>query len=179
MFPEKSLPNAVAWIPGFALILCVPFYWLGFTTDSIPNALGMLLIGNILHYSYLGSQYTICQGVASARSRATAVAIMLFVVNLIGYGLGPLFVGLMSDVFMQGNLLASQFGSELTGPMCDGKAADLLAALGAAQADTCLAAKAGGLQQSILVSCTIYGFAGILYLFTCRTLQKDLVSKIA
>lgn len=174
-----SHPNAVAWIPGLGLILCVPFYWLGFITDSIPSALGMLLIGNILHYSYLGSQYTICQGVASARSRATAVAIMLFVVNLIGYGLGPLGVGLMSDVFMQGNLAASQFGSELTAPMCDGKAIDLLAVLGAAQAEVCLAAKSSGLRESILVSVTIYGFAGIAYLFTCRTLQKDLVSKIA
>lgn len=172
-------PNAVAWIPGIGLILCVPFYWLGFSTDSIPLSLGLLLVGNILHYSYLGSQYTICQGVASARSRATAVAIMLFVVNLIGYGLGPLFVGLMSDVFMQSQLLASQFGTELTATMCDGKAADLLAVLGPAQTKACLAAKAGGLQQSILVSVTIYGLAGILYLVTCKTLQKDLVSKIA
>jgi len=32
-----------------------------------------------LHYGYLGAQYTICQGVASPQSRATAVALFLFI----------------------------------------------------------------------------------------------------
>jgi hypothetical protein len=41
------------------------------------------------HYSYLGAQYTIGQGVVSQRSRASAIAILLFIIALIGNGLGP------------------------------------------------------------------------------------------
>jgi predicted MFS family arabinose efflux permease len=171
-------PNAVAVIPGVSLILCVPFYWLGFSTDSVSFALRYLLIGNVLHYTYLGAQYTICQGVASARSRATAVAVMLFVVNLIGYGLGPLFVGLLSDIMMSGQLELAQSGMAISAQACDGTAAEILATLGAAQAETCHNARAVGLGQSILFSVTLYGVAGVLFLYTCKTLQKDLVSKL-
>ncbi|WP_239017374.1 MFS transporter [Seongchinamella sediminis] len=65
----------------------------GLSADSRGVALGLLLVASVLHYSYLGAQYTICQGVASTRARATAVALFLFIVNLIGYGLGRLWVG--------------------------------------------------------------------------------------
>jgi MFS family permease len=143
-------PNAVAVIPGVSLIACVPFYWIGFTVDSVPLALASLLVGNVLHYSYLGAQYTICQGVASARSRATAVAIMLFIVNLIGYGLGPLFVGYLSDALML-----------------------------SAQADGLDNARGLGLAWSMMFTVSIYGASGVLFLYTARTLQRDLVSKLA
>jgi hypothetical protein len=173
-------PNAVAVIPGASLILCVPFYWVGFTVESVPLALAFLLVGNVLHYSYLGAQYTICQGVASAQSRATAVAIMLFIVNLIGYGLGPLAVGLLSDILMTNQLdLAAAAAATSGAHACDGTAAELVANLGAAQADICQSARALGLGQAILLAVTLYGLAGALFLYTCKTLQKDLVSKMS
>ncbi len=142
-------PNAVAQIPGISLIMSVPFYWVGFTTDSIGLSLFTLIIGNLLHYSYLGAQYTICQGVASARSRATAVAIMLFIVNLIGYGLGPLTLGFLSDIFME-------------------------AQSGMTESD----ARAVGLQYSIMIIVTLYGIAGAIYLYAAKHLQRDLVAKL-
>ena len=64
-------------------------------------------IGAVFHYSYLGAQYNIGQGVVSNRSRATAIAVLLILVSLIGNGIGPYFVGFMSDLFMQQQLLAS------------------------------------------------------------------------
>lgn len=169
-------PNALALIPGWGLVLSVPLYWLGFSTESIPLALASLLIANVLHYSYLGAQYTICQGVASTRSRATAVAILLFVVNLIGYGLGPLFVGFLSDALMLGQLEQAA-GSVMQATACDGSAVDLAARLGAEKAALCLEARAAGLQQAILVTVSLYALGGLLYLLCCKTLQRDLVAK--
>lgn len=146
---SHSNPNAVAIIPGLGLIACVPLYWIGLTTNSVSLALIALLAANVLHYSYLGAQYTICQGVASARSRATAVAIMLFIVNLIGYGLGPLFVGYLSDVLTT-----------------------------TAQSNVLENARALGLTQSMKITVTLYALGGVLYLLTAKSLQKDLVSKL-
>jgi hypothetical protein len=137
-----------------------------------------LLVANVLHYTYLGAQYTICQGVASARSRATAVAIMLFVVNLIGYGLGPIFVGFLSDMLMSGQLESVQGGSVISAQACDGTQAELLETLGAAQTEACQSARAQGLGQSIIYTVTLYAVGGLLYLITCKTLQKDLTSKL-
>ncbi|MFK7912758.1 MAG: spinster family MFS transporter [Pseudomonadales bacterium] len=176
---SARFPNAVAWLPGWGLIICVPFYWIAFTSSSIPIAIATLMIGAFVHYGYLGSQYTIAQGVATARSRATAVALFLFVVNMIGYGLGPLFVGFTSDYFMSQTLLASSFASELSTAACKGSATELIATLGPDQAAVCAEASASGLRQAILVTVTIFAVAGVIYLITCRKLQQDLVAKMS
>ena len=176
---SAKYPNALAWLPGWGLILCVPAYWLAFTTESVPVAIGGLIVGAYVHYGYLGAQYTIAQGVASARSRATAVALLLFVVNMIGYGLGPLFVGFGSDYFMAQMLDASSYAGELNALVCKGSPAELLASLGAEKSAACMNASAGGLRRAILVTVSIFAVAGAIYLFTCKTLQQDLIAKLS
>ena len=176
---SSKYPNALAWLPGWGLILCVPAYWLAFTTESVPVAIGGLIVGAYVHYGYLGAQYTIAQGVASARSRATAVALLLFVVNMIGYGLGPMFVGFGSDYFMAQMLDASSYADELNTVICKGSPAELLASLGAEKSAACINASAGGLRSAILITVSIFALAGAIYLLTCKTLQKDLVAKLS
>lgn len=171
-------PNVVAWLPGVMLIACVPFYWIGFTTDNVPFALIVLLVAAILHYGYLGAQYTICQGVASAQSRATAVALFLFIVNLIGYGCGPLVMGILSDLLMSAHLGASQFAAELTGQICKGKPEDLIATLGAARAGVCMTASGEGLRWAMMYIVSIFLVAGGMYVYMSKTLQQDLVAKM-
>jgi len=172
-------PSVVAWLPGGMLIACVPLYWIGFTTDSVPFALGILLVASALHYGYLGAQYTICQGVASPRSRATAVAIFLFVVNLIGYGCGPLFLGVLSDVLMNADLAASQFAAELTPQLCKGTSEQLIAALGDAKAQACMSSSAEGLRWAMVYVVAIFAIAGAMFIYCCKTLQQDLVAKMS
>jgi MFS family permease len=55
---------------------------------------------------YVGPMYAMVQGVVKLRMRATAAAILIFVVNMIGLGLGPLLVGMLNDHF------AAQYGDE-------------------------------------------------------------------
>jgi hypothetical protein len=101
---------------------------------------------------------------------------MLFVANLIGYGMGPLFVGFLSDALMVGHL-AETAGQAIQAAACDGSAADLMASLGGDQAALCLEAKAVGLQQAILAVVSLYALGGLLYLLCCKTLQRDLVAR--
>jgi predicted MFS family arabinose efflux permease len=171
---SKKYPTSVAWIPAVMLIGAVPFYWIGFSAATPVMATAFVLVGSFLHYGYLGAQYTISQSVVDARSRATAVAIMLFIVNFIGYGLGPLVVGYMSDVFA-GSLLSD---SNLTLAMCKGTDAELLNTIGAVPMETCKTAAAEGLRQSLRLATTIYGLAGLFYWLTSRTLDKDIVARM-
>ncbi len=55
---------------------------------------------------YVPAMYAYNQNLARLRMRATAAAIMLFVTNIVGAGLGPLVVGVLSDYF------APEFGVE-------------------------------------------------------------------
>ncbi len=58
-----------------------------------------LFPANILNSFYLGPSIAMCQGLVSPGMRAVASAILFFVLNMIGLGLGPVIVGLLSDAY--------------------------------------------------------------------------------
>lgn len=169
----KKHPTAIAWLPAIGLTLSVPFYLLAFSTTNLWICLGALCIGGGIKYGYLAAQYTIGQGVVSAQVRATATAILLFIVNLLGYGLGPLFIGALSD-FLFAAQVADLGAIDLTRKACEGVAR---AALAAAQQDVCAIAHPQSLQRSMLITSTFYAVGGLFFLITCRWLKRDLVSR--
>ncbi len=48
--------------------------------------------------AYLGPSYAVVQSLVPLRMRAQAAALLLFILNIIGFGTGPLLVGLESDL---------------------------------------------------------------------------------
>lgn len=132
-------------------------------------------IGAACHYSYLGAQYTIGQGVVSQRSRASAIAVLLLLIALIGNGLGPQIVGWMSDMFMSMQLQSHNAPAELTGAIC--RAAKELAKLPADQQALCKAAYGEGLRQSMAATALIFLPAAGFFLASSMTYKKDLVAK--
>jgi len=169
----KRRPNAIAWLPGIGLIVCVPFYLVAFGADNKWIALFGLCGGALVKYGYLAAQYTIGQGVVGIRTRATATAILLFIVNLIGYGLGPPFIGFVSEILFSMQANAEGF-AELARASCKGEA---LAALGTSQQAFCNTADAEALQTSLIITAALYALPGLFFLMTMKTLQKDLVAK--
>lgn len=165
-------PRAIAWIPGIGLILSAPFYWLAFTTHDFKLALFGLIVGGFVKYGYLAAQYTIAQGVAPRRSRAISTSILLFVQNLIGYGLGPLFIGTLSDILFKQKVAARADMVGLVRKSCEGKAKALL---DVAQKEFCDVAHPLALQQSMLVTGLLYAVAGVLLLMACRSFNRDMV----
>lgn len=170
--------RSVAWIPAIGFLASVPCYWIGFHTEDLRIALVSLMAGAMLHYFYLSGQYTIGQGVVGARTRATAIAILLFIVNLIGYGLGPLGVGALSDRLTADALDRSAVASELTLTSCKGSVSELEAALGAEQTRACVEASAEGIRQALAFTTLLYLLAGAGMLATCTTLRRDLVARL-
>jgi MFS family permease len=55
---------------------------------------------------YLAPTFAMIQGLVPVEMRSVAAAILLFVVNIIGMGLGPQAVGILSDYF------APQYGAD-------------------------------------------------------------------
>jgi MFS family permease len=166
-------PNAIAWLPGIGMILCVPFYLVAFTSKSLAVVLICLCVGALVKYGYLAAQYTIGQGVVTMRVRATSTAIMLFVINLIGYGFGPLFIGALSDFLFKLHVADQGLAGELVRKSCEGAAKK---ALPLAQQDICSVVHPLALQQSMLITACIYAVGGLFFLWTCRWLKKDMVA---
>ena len=169
----KQRPNAIAWLPAVGLIACVPFYVVGFSSDNKWVALVGICLGAGIKYGYLAAQYTIGQGVVGARTRATATAILLFIVNLLGYGAGPPFIGFLSDMLFDDagqRRRLRRSGARIV----QGRA--LLGLPEAAQA-FCRAAEAKALQTSLVITSVLYALPAIFFLLCVKTLQKDLVAK--
>jgi len=169
----KRHPNAIAWLPALGLIIAVPFYLIGFSAENKWVALFGICMGAGVKYGYLAAQYTIGQGVVGVRTRATATAILLFIVNLIGYGVGPLFIGVLSDTLFVMQANAEGFG-DLARASCKGTT---LATLAEAQQAFCRVADAKALQNSLVVTSALYVLPAIFFLLCMKTLQKDLVAK--
>ena len=88
--------------PAIASLITIPVYIIAVSIDSAAVALCILGINGFLGTLWYGPVYGTGQSVVPPHMRATAAAILLFVINLIGLGLGPLAVGLLSDWFNKG-----------------------------------------------------------------------------
>jgi MFS family permease len=88
--------------PAIASLITIPVYITAVTVDSAAFALMILPLNYFLGTLWYGPVYGTGQSVVPPHMRATAAAILLFIINLIGLGLGPLAVGLLSDWFNKG-----------------------------------------------------------------------------
>jgi MFS family permease len=97
-FTRRS-KQAYALVPAISLALAIPFY-LGFVwAPSWPLALVLLIGPTFLNYFYLSSSVTLVQEEVRPDQRVMSGALLLLVMNLIGLGLGPTYVGAVSDFF--------------------------------------------------------------------------------
>jgi len=94
------------FIPGAATLISVPFAALFYSTGDPVLALFLAIPGAILGPMYLGPTFGMTQTLVPPAMRATASALMLFILNLIGLGLGPVAAGVLSD------LLKPEYGVE-------------------------------------------------------------------
>ena len=91
--------QAYALIPAASLALCIPFY-IGFVwAPSWPLALTLLIGPSFLNYFYLSSSVALVQEEVRPDQRVMSGALLLLVMNFIGLGLGPTYVGAASDFF--------------------------------------------------------------------------------
>jgi MFS family permease len=88
--------------PAIASLVTIPVYILAVTIDQASIALFILAINAFLGTLWYGPVYGTGQSVVPPHMRATAAAILLFIINLIGLGLGPLAVGILSDWLNKG-----------------------------------------------------------------------------
>jgi MFS family permease len=170
-------PSAVAWLPAVGLLISIPLYIIAFYLPASQQGLQFVLWGTAAaaHFMYLGAQYTIGQGVVSQRSRATAIAILLFLVALIGNGLGPQIVGILSDTFMAMQINAAGMGDVLTNAAC--RARDQ-SGLTPEMIEVCRVAYGEGLRQSMAATVLFFVPAAAFFFLAATTLKKDLVSKM-
>src|ERR1700722_7732176 len=90
---------AYAYIPAVALTLAIPSF-VGFAwAPGWRLALVFLALPTFLNYFYLSSAVALVQEEVAPHQRVLSGALLLLVMNLIGLGLGPTYLGAVSDYF--------------------------------------------------------------------------------
>ena len=102
--------NDARWhirVPMISTVAAIPFYLFSFLfVDSGVASILTYFVPAVVAGMYLGPCLALTHGLVGLRMRAMASAIMLFIINLIGLGIGPWATGLLSD------FLRPEFGNQ-------------------------------------------------------------------
>jgi MFS family permease len=94
------------WVPALATVAAIPFAFFAYLWPDGHGALLWIVPSVLAGSMWLGPTFAMTQTLVKVHMRATASAVLLLIVNLIGMGLGPQAVGVLSD------LLAPSLGVE-------------------------------------------------------------------
>jgi predicted MFS family arabinose efflux permease len=94
------------WVPAISGALALPLGFPYLLLDDTAVVIGFLFVVTIMINTYLGPSLAISHALVPPAMRALTSAILFFVLNVIGLGLGPLTTGLLSDFY------APHFGAD-------------------------------------------------------------------
>ncbi|RVT94203.1 spinster family MFS transporter [Sphingomonas crocodyli] len=87
-----------ATVPGYATLVLVPIFGLSLIVDGWPLALALMLVPMACCTVFTPASLALAQELGPRNARATVAATLLLMFNIAGLGLGPLFVGIVSDM---------------------------------------------------------------------------------
>jgi MFS family permease len=166
-------PRWYALVPGIGVTIALPLYALVFTRDTWQSAAWLLVLPGIFHCMYIAPTWGLVQNVMPGAMRATAAALLLFIVNLFGLGLGPPICGWFIDTFSAALFNARGLGEFAV--QCPG-GIGLEGALPQVDA-ACRASVSLGTRWGILVTLVFFGWGALHYFASAVTLPKTLFTK--
>ncbi|WP_428681556.1 spinster family MFS transporter [Sphingopyxis sp.] len=89
--------RAYGSIPAIATAVLVPGLIAALLVDSWQLSLALMLLPMAACTVYVAPALALVQNLTTPRSRATSVALLMLMFNIVGLGLGPLFAGAVSD----------------------------------------------------------------------------------
>ncbi|MBB36928.1 MAG: MFS transporter [Hirschia sp.] len=156
---RSRFPGIRTWLPSLGLIWSGCAFCAAFMVQDMALAIGLLLAASFGQHFYMPAMYTLAQDVAPPTMRATAAALLIALISLVGYGLGPPVIGLLSDIFAQ--IAMVTHGTTVS-------------ECAAASSAACSEASADGLRLSLSLGSICFIVAGLLFWLSGRTIEKDM-----
>ena len=159
-----------AWGPSLTLVLASPAFILGFNQPTALSAAAALIIGHVMLFVYWTPTLALAQNMVGASMRASSTFVFNFILGLVGIGLGPTLVGILSDrlassAFTIGDFAAScPRGRPVTGALSE-------------HLQACADASATGLRHALMLMSLTFIWASVHYYLASRTLRRDLETR--
>ena len=96
-FAKKDQGSYFA-IPAYVHLISVPLFLAGMWVESSSLCFGIFFFVFALHASVAGPYYGLVQNLAPVNLRAFASALFFFILAIIGFGAGPVYIGILSDL---------------------------------------------------------------------------------
>ncbi len=88
------------WLPAMASLILIPFFVFAMLASNVYVHLLVNMIPVLMSNVFLSVCIAITHSLVGFRMRAFSSAIFFLVINVFGLGLGPVFIGLLSDAFI-------------------------------------------------------------------------------
>jgi MFS family permease len=85
------------WVPALSTIITLPFSLTIYSIGHTGFAIFLAFFPAVTFNMYLAPNLALAHGLVGLRMRAMSSAVLFFILNIIGLGLGPLVVGAVSD----------------------------------------------------------------------------------
>jgi MFS transporter, Spinster family, sphingosine-1-phosphate transporter len=95
----KNSRQAYLWLSAAATLIAAPFVWLALTTTSTTLYTAYMVTAQLCLFLSTGPINAAIINLVIASERATAIALSVFAIHLLGDALSPLMVGALSDAF--------------------------------------------------------------------------------
>ncbi len=93
------------WVPAVGALVSIPFSILAYTAESATSAIVWISVATLGNHQYSALGHAVLQGLVKPRMRAVMSATALFAMNFVGFGLGPVVLGELSDYFGGGTAI--------------------------------------------------------------------------
>ena len=155
------------WGPCIALALAVPLFEIGLLQPTLERAMAVLLFAHVAIFVFYTPTIAIAQNMVDASMRASSAFTVALVFGLVGTGLGPIVVGIISDLAAHAYFGAGSFTGQCPGGVAPlGSSAEL--------ANACAAASANGIRFAMAAVVLLLLWGSLHYLLAARTLRADL-----
>jgi len=162
----KDIRN-YALFPLLVPFISIPVLWYVATTDNLMLAFWLMLIPNIGVGAWWGPVYGGVQGLVPPAMRASAAAVLLFVINMIGLGGGPTAFGMGIDAFDNHYLAASNLDVNACKTAVDTAKA------------TCASASAQAIKATLIASTLFIPLAMVCFFFSRGTIKREFDNALA
>ncbi len=98
----KYSRRAYLWLSAIATLVAAPFVWMALTTDSHTMYLVYMVSAQLCLFLSTGPINAAIVNLVVATERATAIALGVFVIHILGDALSPFLIGELSDAFSLG-----------------------------------------------------------------------------
>jgi MFS family permease len=95
----KRSRQAYLWLSAITTLVAAPFVWVALTTDSHSLYMVCMVTAQLCLFLSTGPINAAIINLVLASERATAIALSVFAIHILGDALSPLIVGALSDAF--------------------------------------------------------------------------------